>query len=64
MLRAATFCGADALFESVFLQTWTTGPAWKYWIIEPEGDLIQRLRGKGVRQHLQSIHEREQKRDT
>ncbi|KJZ69835.1 hypothetical protein HIM_10763 [Hirsutella minnesotensis 3608] len=53
----------DALFEYVFLQAWTAGPARKYWIIEREGNLVRPAHIRGVQEHLQSVHEREQGRD-
>jgi hypothetical protein len=52
----------DDLYDDVYLQTWTHGGSWKYWIVQKDGSWTRHVTGQQTRGHLLSVWEREHKR--
>ena len=53
----------DKLIDYVYLQTWTTGPGRKYWIIEQNGTILRPGGGPEAQDHIQSVRQRERERN-
>lgn len=60
--RQATSWRIANLYDHVYLQTWTHGPSWQYWIAQKDGSTIRPVVGRGVSGHIQSVHQRERAR--
>ncbi|KAH8646452.1 hypothetical protein BGZ61DRAFT_376808 [Ilyonectria robusta] len=54
-------CDIDKQFEYVFLQTWTTGPSRRYWIIKRNGTIVRPVKSREIQDHLQSVRKQEQR---
>ncbi|EXL66159.1 hypothetical protein FOPG_17649 [Fusarium oxysporum f. sp. conglutinans race 2 54008] len=49
----------DQQFDCVYLQTWTTGSARRYWIINRGGSMVRQVDSPAVQAHLRSVLTRE-----
>lgn len=45
----------DRFIEYVYLQTWTTGPSRKYWIVNWNGSPLRPAGGRQAQKHLESV---------
>lgn len=52
----------DTLFRYVYLQTWLSGPARRYWIVEHNGSVLRPIGGQKAQDHLKAVRERELER--